>query len=419
MVGGEARGRSAPKVVIAAKGEPAEPGTSSGAYIRLGQYIAAAARLTRDPIRLVHFAGREAMAALPDPATASRQQSEHWGVEVELRVVPVMERRETLWNHYGAAMFSVASQQPQFRFLGPDQRRMVGEAAAGADLFVSRYLVPAEALRRSGARPGRVVLDLDDPDHLARWRRVAALPMRPGKLLHALQLPALVAAERRLLRFADMTIVCSEKERDNLRRLGIGRAEVLHNAAPLPENPPRLPAEPTMLFLGLLSYPPNAAAAQRMIARILPRVRRAVPGARLVVAGHGPEAVPAHADRPEGVEFTGFVSDLDALYARSRVVVCPLLHGTGTRVKLAEAGGRARPMVSTRIGAEGLRFRDGHDILLRDDDEGFAEACARLLRDDAECERLRANARATAMAHHDASASVDRLEGLLRGLPGR
>lgn len=38
-------------------------------------------------------------------------------------------------------------------------------------------------------------------------------------------------------------------------------------------------------------------------------------------------------------------------------------------------------MVSTRIGAEGLDFEEDREILLHDDDEGFAEACVRLLRD--------------------------------------
>lgn len=50
-------------------------------------------------------------------------------------------------------------------------------------------------------------------------------------------------------------------------------------------------------------------------------------------------------------------------------------------------------MVSTRIGAEGLDFVPEKEILLRDDDAGFAKACLRLLEDDGLCHRLALAAR--------------------------
>jgi glycosyltransferase involved in cell wall biosynthesis len=59
------------------------------------------------------------------------------------------------------------------------------------------------------------------------------------------------------------------------------------------------------------------------------------------------------------VEFRGFVDDLSALYAETRIVCCPIVIGSGTRIKLVEAASYARPIVATRIGAEGLDFRDG------------------------------------------------------------
>jgi glycosyltransferase involved in cell wall biosynthesis len=41
------------------------------------------------------------------------------------------------------------------------------------------------------------------------------------------------------------------------------------------------------------------------------------------------------------------------------------------------------PVVSTTVGAEGLRYNDGRDLIVADDPASFAAACVRLLTDDA------------------------------------
>ena len=150
--------------------------------------------------------------------------------------------------------------------------------------------------------------------------------------------------------------------------------------------------------------------------RIFPLVQRQMPEARLIVAGGMPERVPSFRSPPPGVEFTGFVPDLDKLYAGSRVIACPVTVGGGTRLKLVEAASYGRPMVSTRLGAEGLAFEDGREIVLRDDDEGFATACVQLLRDDAECARLGEAARARMRESYAAEGIVDQITRIMSGI---
>ena len=59
--------------------------------------------------------------------------------------------------------------------------------------------------------------------------------------------------------------------------------------------------------------------------------------------------------------------------AQYAVFVCPILSGSGVRVKLLEAFAAGIPAVSTTIGAEGLAETDGEFCLLRTRAEGFAE----------------------------------------------
>jgi glycosyltransferase involved in cell wall biosynthesis len=79
------------------------------------------------------------------------------------------------------------------------------------------------------------------------------------------------------------------------------------------------------------------------------------------------------------------------------VVCAPILSGSGTRVKIIEAAAYGKPIVSTRIGAEGIEMQDGIDIFLRDDTKMFAEACIRLLNDHTLSKQMGLAARSTAV----------------------
>jgi glycosyltransferase involved in cell wall biosynthesis len=59
----------------------------------------------------------------------------------------------------------------------------------------------------------------------------------------------------------------------------------------------------------------------------------------------------------------------------------PLLHGGGTRLKIIEAAACGKCIISTSLGAEGLEFTEGHDIVLADSPSEFAGAVVSFLRD--------------------------------------
>jgi glycosyltransferase involved in cell wall biosynthesis len=202
------------------------------------------------------------------------------------------------------------------------------------------------------------------------------------------------------MRLAKQTYVCSQQDRAYLTNQGIAGVITIPNAVKLPK--PQLPtAEPTLLLLGAYHYYPNINAANFLLEEVFPHVRRQIPEARVIIAGKQPENIRSYRRGIPGVEFTGFVDDLEALYRRSRVVCCPILSGGGTRVKLVEAAAYGKPMVSTSIGAEGLEFQDGQEFLRRDDPKAFADACVSLLQNDEQCDRLGAAARMAAIKHYD------------------
>lgn len=154
-------------------------------------------------------------------------------------------------------------------------------------------------------------------------------------------------------------------------------------------------------FLGGLHWPPNREGAAWFLDRIWPRVAEAVPTAVLTVMGRdGAQALP-RAQEHRRVEVTGYVNDPQPYLQDTAVFVVPLKSGAGMRVKILDAWCWGVPIVSTTVGAEGLRAVHDDNLLIADDEATFADAVIRLARDRRTAARLADSGRATVERHYD------------------
>jgi glycosyltransferase involved in cell wall biosynthesis len=136
--------------------------------------------------------------------------------------------------------------------------------------------------------------------------------------------------------------------------------------------------QPEVLFLGSMDWEPNIDAVRFFCDAVWPRVRAAVPEARFRVVGRNP---PPSVQRlaADDIEIAGRVPSVNEHLHRAAVFVVPLRVGGGTRLKIYEAMGAAKAVVSTSIGAEGLDVHDGEDIVIANDPATFASNVVRLL----------------------------------------
>ena len=93
------------------------------------------------------------------------------------------------------------------------------------------------------------------------------------------------------------------------------------------------------------------------------------------------------------VQMHGFVPDIKAALKEYAVFVCPILSGSGVRVKLLEAFAAGIPCVSTRIGAEGITDEDGPVCRLSDDPREFADRVIQLFADQEAASAMAARAK--------------------------
>jgi glycosyltransferase involved in cell wall biosynthesis len=174
-----------------------------------------------------------------------------------------------------------------------------------------------------------------------------------------------------------------------------------------------------MLFVGTFSHAPNIEAMRWFVAECLPRIRQQCAAAELVIAGKGPIIGEIRAlSASPGVRIVESPEHLHHLYNSARAVVAPIRSGNGTRIKVLEALAHARPLVATTEAAAGFAVQHNHELLLADTTDNFANACVRLLTDDALCLRLATHGRAWVEANGtwsvNANAALEVIEYVAR-----
>src|SRR5262249_5585341 len=114
-------------------------------------------------------------------------------------------------------------------------------------------------------------------------------------------------------------------------------------------------ASQTVVFCGVMNYPPNVEGAIWLAREVWPRVRRAVPSARLELVGASPTpAVPSLASGREDVIVTGHVDDVRAHLWGAAVAAAPLLTARGVQNKVLEAVAAGLPTVVTPVVLDGV-----------------------------------------------------------------
>ncbi|WP_321474016.1 glycosyltransferase [uncultured Paludibaculum sp.] len=177
---------------------------------------------------------------------------------------------------------------------------------------------------------------------------------------------------------------------------------------------PRRPK--TMLFMGSFRHLPNQAALRWFLREVMPHVLEQEPEARLMVIGSDPPAAHTVPAFNGAVQLVGFVENIRQPLAEYAVFICPILSGSGVRVKLLEAFAAGIPTVSTRIGAEGLGEEDGLHCALADDPREFAAKIIQLFQDPEGAAAMAERARQFVSEHRDIGRMTQALEATYRSV---
>jgi glycosyltransferase involved in cell wall biosynthesis len=340
-------------------------------------------------------------------ASPDQPQAELDGMREVARTVHVVRQRHTAkgtWRFYASAAMHLADPLPYAvgNYRSRAYRRRVEALLRDQrfDLIVCDFLVPAVNLPRRLPCPSVLFTHNVEAEIFRRHAETARDPLR--RAVWRSQATKMARYERGLLGRFDAVVAVAERDREYF-----GRAYGANNVSVIPTGvdldyfsysatPVLEPADPaTVVFTGSMDWMANIDGIEYFLDQVWPEVARVRPEAKFVVVGRQPPAalVERAASRGLNWEFTGFVDDVRPYVRRAHVYVIPLRVGGGTRIKVYEAMALGCPVVSTRIGVEGLPVQDGSQFMAADRPADMAASILSLLARNDERSQLSAAAR--------------------------
>jgi len=191
--------------------------------------------------------------------------------------------------------------------------------------------------------------------------------------------------------------VCSEEDCNNLKAIcPEAQVVVVPNGVDTEFfQPSGVPVKPdTLVHAGGTNWFPNRDGLLYFMKEIWPILKKKMPSLEFIGIGKqvDPELA-AFSERDRTFRLVGFVDDIRPYVAEAAVYVVPLRVGGGTRLKILDAMAMGKAIVSTSIGAEGIKCVHGQDIMLADTPQDFADRIGELLNNAAKRREMGENAR--------------------------
>ena len=251
----------------------------------------------------------------------------------------------------------------------------------------SIFLTPYVPLIRTHSQ-AKVILRAHNVEHLI-WHRVAQSTRNPMKRSYLKHLSlTLRAYELEHLSDYDGIVCITPSDAEYFRQNGCRKPITSIPFGVEPKEYPEAEVEPNSLFhIGAMDWMPNQESIAWLLHDVWPVVHREVPQAHLYLAGRKMPERWMKA-RIEGVSVVGEVDDAMQFIASKQINVVPLLSGSGIRVKIIEAMSAGKVVITTTVGAQGIDYTDGVDLLIANTPAEFAQQIGRCLADGAYCRRV-------------------------------
>ena len=272
----------------------------------------------------------------------------------------------------------------------------------------SIFLTPYVPIIRKYSN-AKVILRAHNVEHLI-WKRVAQSTRNYFRrwYLNHLSL-TLRAYEMEHLQDYDGIVCITQGDADYFRQNGCRRPVAVIPFGVEPVKAPETAVEPNSLFhIGAMDWMPNQESIAWLLDDVWPMVHREVPQAHLYLAGR---KMPERLMRAQidGVTVVGEVDDATQFIANKQINVVPLLSGSGIRVKIIEAMSLGKAVVTTTVGARGIDYTDGENLLIANTPSEFAHQIGRLVSDPDYCRRVGEAAAHLVAERYDVGRLTDQL----------
>ena len=167
--------------------------------------------------------------------------------------------------------------------------------------------------------------------------------------------------------------------------------------------------------LGAMDWKPNLESASWLLNEIWPEIQKKNPNAELHLAGKNmPDWLFKKKSKnvfnhKEVEDSSKFISDHD-------VMLVPLLSAGGIRVKIFEAMAHGKAIISTKIGAEGIEYKNGENILIADSQKDFHNEALKIISGKTDYKKIGENARKHIFKTYDQKKISKKLVGFFESV---
>ena len=223
------------------------------------------------------------------------------------------------------------------------------------------------------------------------YEKYASNQFFPLKWLLKLEVWRMRRYEEQLWRLADVNIAPSRNDASQIEKIAKKECFIIPNGVDL-ESIKFFQKKidlSTIIFIGTMIYQQNNDAVKYFLEEIYPKIKNKIPSLKFIlVSWYKPEWLGKFlADK--SIEF---IQDKNMpayeFFKKADVLVAPIRIGGGTRIKILEAMAAGVPVVSTRIGIEGIEAKPGEGVVVADNNADFIKKTVYLLRNKKNREKI-------------------------------
>jgi glycosyltransferase involved in cell wall biosynthesis len=141
----------------------------------------------------------------------------------------------------------------------------------------------------------------------------------------------------------------------------------------------------SICFVGSYNREPNIQAVEILINEVFPKISCSV-SLNIVGKGLGRKIIQT-IHNLEGVNYLGFVDDIDSFIASQMLMVAPIHMGAGLKMKITHSLACGTPVLTTPIGAEGINIGSENGLWIEESIEALSEKCLELMKNGQELEK--------------------------------
>lgn len=267
------------------------------------------------------------------------------------------------------------------------------------DIIVAEYLSVAEYLYHLHPGNYKKVLLNDEVVFKKMQRERSQSHNIFRKILLTVQLPIIKKYELKCCRQCDLLLVYSETEKKFLQTyLPNTKIVTMPPIVALPKisDQDYCTGDFNLLFVGNFSHKPNVNAAKYLIKNIFPLLAKKIPEIKLFIVGQPKLAIN---NLPPNIIITGYVDNLTDYYYKAHLIIAPINTGGGIRIKILEAMSYAKAVITTSVGAEGIK-RENNNLIIAESIKEFVDATLNLYHHRESIKQIGLAARKTIESHY-------------------